>query len=228
MNINSVKGKAIKHRKEGYSYGMISNKLGVAKSTLNNWLKDISYRPNKETIKRIKRARAKSGQVKHRKKIESIQRAERLAKKDIGILTKRDLFMLGIGLYWGEGDKASRDGVRITNSDSEIIKTFIRWFREICGLSTDNFTLTVYTYPNNDAAKDIEYWSKITKIPQKQFKKTQIDIRKNKSSKKRKMLPHGTLKLVVKSNGNKDFGVFLFRRIIGWIKESVYQTNKRV
>lgn len=95
-------------------------------------------------------------------------------------------------------------------------------------MNTKNFTLTIHTYPDNKIAEDINYWSKVTEIPKDQFKKTQIDKRKNKSSKKKRLLPHGTVKLVVKSNGKKEFGVFLFRRIMGWIETTTNQINKRV
>lgn len=57
--------KAINYRKRGYSYGMIHEKLGLSKSTLSDWLKEIPYTPNKEVMDRIGTARAKSGQAKH-------------------------------------------------------------------------------------------------------------------------------------------------------------------
>ncbi len=228
MKLLSIRKEAINYRKKGYSYNMISKKLGVAKSTLSYWLKNVSYSPNKKVMNRISNACIKSIYTRRKRKIENIQKAKKIAKKEVGKLTKRDLFMLGIGLYWGEGDKRSKESVRMINSDPEIIKTAIKWLKEICGLNTKNFTLTIHTYPDNKIAEDINYWSKVTEIPKDQFKKTQIDKRKNKSSKKKRLLPHGTVKLVVKSNGKKEFGVFLFRRIMGWIETTTNQINKRV
>ena len=32
---------------------------------------------------------------------------------------------LGLGLYWGEGNKANKNSVKIANTDSELIKKFI-------------------------------------------------------------------------------------------------------
>lgn len=114
------------------------------------------------------------------------------------------------------------------NSDPEVIKTAIKWFKEVCDLNTENFTLTIHTYPDNNLKETINYWSKITGIPKKQFGKTQIDRRTNKSKKKRGKLPYGTAKLSVKSNGKKEFGVFLHRRIMGWIEASLKQINAGV
>ncbi len=40
--------------------------------------------------------------------------------------TKKDhmLYGLGLGLYWGEGNKVSKHSVRITNSDPKVIRMF--------------------------------------------------------------------------------------------------------
>jgi len=223
MTFISIKEKAIRYRKQGYSYTMISQELGLAKSTLSDWLKEIPYRPNKKVIYRIGAARAKSARTRHKQKIANIFMAKKLAKKELGKLTKRDLWLLGIGLYWGEGDKFSNERVGIMNSDPKIIKTAIEWFRKICGVTTKNFVLTIHTYPDNNIVETIEYWSKITGIPKKQFGKTQIDKRTNKSRKKKGKLPYGTVKLVIKSNGKKEFGAFLHRRIMGWIEAVLSQ-----
>lgn len=212
------KEKAIKLRKEGHSYNYIVDKVFVSKSTLHHWLADIPYTPNKETIARIGKARAKSGEVKSRIKRESIERARNEAKKDIGNVSKRDLFMLGLGLYIGEGSKTG-EHIRIINSNPEIIKISIIWFEEICGVRKHNFSLAIHLYPDNDIEESLGYWRRITGIPRNQFGKTQVDKRVGKKMGKRGKLPHGTAHLSVRSCGNKDFGVFLSRKIDAWMKE---------
>ena len=227
MKSSSIKERAIFYRQNGYSYNMIAERLGLAKSTLSDWLKEIPYTPNKKTRERIGAGRAKSAQTRHNQKIADIFTAKKLAKKEIGKLTKRDLWFLGIGLYWGEGAKSSNEGIKLMNSDPEIIKVTIKWFREICGLTNENFRLTVHTYPDNNITKTIDYWSKITGIPERQFGKTQIDKRANKLRIKKGKLPYGTIELAIKSNGKKEFGVSLYRKIIGWIGVASNQINWR-
>lgn len=218
----SLKEKAINYRKQGYSYNMISQKLGFAKSTLSDWLKEISYRPNKEVEKRIGLGRTKSAQYRHNQKINSIKEIKGIAKKELGKLTKRDLWLLGIGLYIGEGTKL-QENAQVTNSDPEIIKLIIKWLREICNLNTENFTIAIHTYPDNNIKNTINFWSKTTGIPEKQFSKTQIDRRINKTNKKKRKLPHGTARLTIRANGKKEFGVNLHRRIMGWIEATLSQ-----
>lgn len=216
----SFKEKAIKYRKQGYSYNMISEKLGLAKSTLSDWLREIPYEPNKEVLKRIKLGPIKSARIRHNQKVTTIKKIKKKAKKELGKLTKRDLWLLGIGLYLGDGTK-TQESVQVINSNPEIIKLAIKWFREICGLETKNFTIAIHTYPDNEIENTINYWSKITDIPKSQFEKTQIDRRPNKSKKKKRKLPYGTAKLTVRARGRKEFGVNLHRRIMGWIEAAL-------
>jgi transcriptional regulator with XRE-family HTH domain len=222
MKLLSIKERARDYREKGYSYNMISEKLGLAKSTLSDWLKEIPYKPNREVLKRIVLGRLKSAQFKHNQRIADITKRKELAKKELGEITKRDLWLLGIGLYMGEGMKL-QESVRIINSDPEIIKIALKWFREICGLENENFTPSAHIYPDNNINLTINYWSKITHIPKEQFCKTQIDKRKNKSGKKKRKLPYGTLHLQIKSCGKKEFGRSLHRRIMGWIETLLNQ-----
>lgn len=218
----SVKEKAIAYRKRGYSYSMISHKLGLAKSTLSDWLKEVPYRPNKATIKRIKLGPMQSGIQAHKKRIKNILEIKASAKKEIGKLTKRDLWMLGIGLYWGEGTKL-QEASEISNSDPAIVKMTIKWFQDICNVPTKNFNVAVHAYPDNNIKNTIKYWQRVTGISRTQFGKTQIDTRTNKSGKKRRKLPYGTLRVNVQAKGQKELGVQLHRRIMGWIEAVLQQ-----
>lgn len=224
----SIKEKAINFRRRGYSYGMISQELGLAKSTISGWLREIPYEANNEVIKRIGLARARSAQNRHEIKIQSIKKAKLEASQEIGRITKRDLFFLGLGLYLGEGSKL-HENIRIINSDPEIICLAIKWFRKNCGLKDENLIISIHIYPDLDEKEVKNYWSNITSIPLAQFRKTQIDIRTNKTTKKRHKLPYGTAHLRIISRGKTKFGVFLHRKIIGWIEEVIKQTsNMRV
>ncbi len=222
--MKSLKEKSINYRKKGYSYNMINQKLGVSKSTLSNWLCKIPYSPNKKVIERVGLAKLKSASFKHNQKIQEISEMKIVAEKDLGKITKRDLWMLGIGLYLGEGSK-SNEITRFSNSDPETIKIIVNWFKEICNLKNENLNPFVHIYPDNDIKKVINYWSKIAGIPKKQFGKTYIDKRINKSKVKKNVLPYGTLHLHIKSYSKKQFGRRLHRRIIGWIETATEQIN---
>ncbi len=210
---------AIKYRKSGDSYSEICKKLNLSKSTLSSWVNNIPFTPNAKTLERIKNGPRKSAEVRHAKRITSTNYIKESAIDEIGNISKRDLWMFGLGLYLGEGAK-SIESVRIINSDPVVIKLAILWFKNVVGLECKNMKLSLHTYPDNNIESDIDYWSNITGIPRNQFGKTQIDSRLGKRVSHK--LPHGTVQLRVIANGDSRFGVALHRKIMAWI-EAVFR-----
>lgn len=207
--------RAIELRRKGYSYNYISGVLRISKSTLSDWLADIPYTPNEETIKKIGKARAASGEAKSKIRRESIFLAQKEARRELGKVSRRDLFMLGLGLYIGEGSKTA-EITRFVNSDPTVINLMIRWFTTALGLPRDNLRIRIHLYPDCDEQRSLRYWSKITSIPISQFHKSSFDRRTDKKAAKSGKLLYGTAHLSLNSLGQKRFGVFLFRKIEAW------------
>ena len=122
------KQKALIMRKSGMSYSQIKEKLGVSKSTLSGWLYNMPL-----SAKRIRELRADSpSRIEKYRNTMRAKREARLDKvyqkvsKDIGSLSKRDLFLAGLFLYWGEGTKAQRNSVTLTNTNPSMLKFFIK------------------------------------------------------------------------------------------------------
>ncbi len=214
----SLKEKAFELRKSGFSYSYISEKVKITKGTLSAWLSNVPYVPNDEMILKMGKARTASGFAKHKLKLQSLDEANKQAKEDVGVLSRRDLFMLGLGLYIGEGTK-THNIVRVINANPKVMSFAVRWFKEVCGLKNSNFKLRLHVYPDNNINESIKFWSLATSIPENQFQKTYVDIRSGKKMFKRGKLPYGTAHLSIRSNGRREFGVFLARRINGWINE---------
>lgn len=221
--MNPTKEQAIILRKAGYSYGMIKDKLGVSKSTLSSWLREIHFTPNSEVVEKIGEARLRSGLHNHNIKFENKARMELEAAKDIGSLSQRDLFMLGIGLYLGEGSK-SQEEIRIVNSNPKILQIGMKWLREFGGAQLNHFRIAIHGYPDQNIDDLVSFWSGVLNLPREQFIKTSIDMRENKSNSKRRKLPYGTAHLYVKGGGTLPLGVKnLHRKIIGWIEAATNQ-----
>lgn len=219
-----AKEAAIELRNAGYSYNYIAPRVGVSKGTLAVWLAEIPYAPNSETLERIGKARAASGAVKSRLKLESIQEARRQARIEIGKMSKRDIFMLGLGLYIGEGTKSAMQTVFV-NSNPAIIKLMVRWFVEAVGLRKENLRVRIHAYPDCNIAESVRYWSEVSGLPERQFLKTLVDWRKDKKAVKLGKLPYGTVHMFVNSLGEKRFGVFLARKIVAWSDEALKTDN---
>lgn len=225
MYSKSIKDEAIRLRKEGNSYSFISSKIRVVKSTLSVWLKDVPFVPNSLT---------KNNRIENINNIITIKRADKAASyksaleygnKQIGKLSERDIFMLGLGIYSGEGSKTGNQ-IRIVNSDPRIIKFSIMWFKRSFGLTDENFRLRLHLYPDNDEEKSINFWANTIEIKREFFQSTYVDIRVNKKRNRRGVLPYGTAHIGIVGNGNKDFGVLLQRKIIASIDFALRQVSR--
>jgi len=221
-----VKRRAFRLRRTGYSYSYIASKTGLSKSTLSDWLAEVPYRPNEHTLLTIGKARAASGERKTQIKQRSLVRARQEAESEVGVLSQRDLFMFGLGLYLGEGSKTA-DVVRVVNSDPDVIRSAIAWFKSL-GVVKKQFTITIHLYPDSNVKECLQFWSGATTIPLDQFSKPQIDRRRNKKTYKAGKLPYGTAHLGVRSGGRKEFGVFFSRKILGWMDSTMRKAATRV
>ena len=198
------------------SYGMISEELGIAKSTLSNWLKDTPYTPNSAVIARIQHGQGIYGLLRRQMRIAETKALKQQGVEEVGKVSQRDLWMLGLGLWVGEGSK-TMEQIRLVNSDPDVIRLFMRWLREVCELDNENITVAMHLYPDSDELAAKKFWRSVTNLPSVQFRKTQIDKRLNKKSAKAGKLPYGTLHITVASNRNPDRGVRLYRRMMGWV-----------
>ena len=214
--MRSLKDRAVELRRRGWSYNVIADRLGVSKSALSDWLRKVPYTPNQAVIARIRAGPAKSAESKQRIRLQEITDLQVQAGREIGQLSRRDLWFLGLGLYLGEGSKLY-EMVRVINSDPQIIKLSMRWFREVCGVPTANFSIAVHLYPDTPIKQAVQFWSRVTGVPQEQFERAQIDRREGKSARKQRFLPYGTAHIKIRSLGNRQLGVTLHRRIMGWI-----------
>ena len=219
--MKSLKVRAIDLRRRGWSYNIIARRLGVGKSTLSHWLREIPYQPNKTVIERIRLGPARSAANKQRRRLQEIIFFKAEGRRQIRAISDRDLLFLGLGLYLGEGSKLYED-VRIVNSDPQVLGVAMEWLRRSCGVPDRNFAVVVHVYPDSSPEASVRYWSRVTGIPRRQFEEVQIDRRLDKSSRKRRRLPYGTAHVKVYSRGDRRFGVALHRRIMGWI-EAVYE-----
>jgi hypothetical protein len=98
---------ALRLRRAGASYQAILSELGVARSTLWRWLKAeglVETQPQRLTEAR-RQAQRKAATVNHERRLQRTQAIVEQAKRDIPSLSGRELFLIGVALYWAEGTK---------------------------------------------------------------------------------------------------------------------------
>jgi len=98
----------------------------------------------------------------------------------------------GVMIYWAEGWKDKRKQMLdFANSDPTMIKIYLKFLRNICGVSENKLRIYLYCYANQDVNKLKKFWSDTAKIPLKQFTKPYVkkDFREDKINK----MPHGLI-----------------------------------
>ena len=218
---------AIKLRKQGFSYSEILQKIPIARSTLSLWLRNAKLAKKQRqriTEKRLKAAR-RGGEIKHKKRIDTIEKIKTQSQKEIGKISKRDLWLLGIAIYWGEGHKERSHGspAQLVNSDPRMIKVFLKWGQEILRIPREDIKFRIFLHRNSvNRLVDVQkYWSQVTGFPIDQFQK--VSWKKNKISANYRHIRqnyYGILRVTIKRSTN------LNRKIQGWI-EGIYE-NCRV
>ncbi len=169
------KQKALAMRQKGMSYSQIKDHIGVSKSTLSGWLKDFPL-----SEKRIRELRDNSPirieryrNTMRAKKEARLKMVYEKVSKDIGVFSKREIFLLGMFLYWGEGTKAKNTSVALTNTNPAMVKFFINWLDSF-NVQRKKLKVKLYLYSDMNINKSIAFWSKELRIPVSQFTKPYI------------------------------------------------------
>jgi len=218
------KEKAIQLRRNGLSYREILEQIPVAKSSLSLWLRSVKLAKRQKQRLTAKRLAAviRGGAIKREKRIALTKEIKDKARKEIGKLSKRELFLIGVALYWAEGSKekvhSPKSRVIFSNSDPYMINIFLRWLAEVIKLPREriHFNIVLHETSNYRVEEVKKYWYIKTGFSEKHFGK--IYFKKNKINTKRKNIGEnyfGLIRLLVKESSN------LNRKIQGWI-EGIY------
>ncbi|MBI2627110.1 MAG: hypothetical protein HYW77_02605 [Parcubacteria group bacterium] len=194
----------------------------VPKSTLSYWLKGIKLSDNQ--LLRLKRKRKEAAKKASQKKsasiAESIRIIQEAAGNDIKKISDRELWLMGIALYWREryiqkNVNDLRKGVRFTSSDPYLIKLFLKWLQGIGGLKDEEISFDIFLKKSQKRSveKVIDYWSQVTNSPKKYFSQIyfQKTARKKNQRNITKKVNFGLLRIRVRASS------MLARQISGWI-----------
>lgn len=191
--------KALALRKQGMSYGQIKKLLGVSKSTLSLWLRNypLSKQRIRELRDRNEQRIEKFRETMRKKKEKRLNRIYKIQKRLVLPLRRRELFLAGLFLYWGEGLKYKMDKLSISNTDPAIIKFFIRWLNISLSVPFKKIRILLHLYSDMDIRREIEFWSKTLLIPLSQFTKPYIKKTSSESIDHKGSFGHGTCNAVV-------------------------------
>ena|SRR5687767_9467957 len=200
MALRELKTLALEMRLEKQmSYSQIKKLVPVARSTLSVWLR--KYPLSEERIRelrdksevRIERCR----ETKRRKRQERFLGYKAEEKLRIGTLTDRDLMMLGLALYWGEGGKVSRGQLSISNTDPGMMKVVVAWLKRVLNVEISQMSVRVQMYKDMDIDQVRSFWSKELKIPLANFSKPHMKKTERSGLTHKGLFGHGTCEIRV-------------------------------
>jgi hypothetical protein len=153
-------------RRAGLPLAEIAGRLGVAKSSVSLWVRDVAFEPRAGPV----RGRRREPNALQRRRQAEIDRLLAEGRTRIGRLSEREFLVAGVALYAREGTK--RDGaVRFANSDPRMIVFFCCWLRRFFKIDESRLRVRLHLHEGLDLAATVAYWSALTGIPPSQFGK---------------------------------------------------------
>lgn len=165
-----------------YSLAELSRQTGIPNTTIGHWCRGDSVQTKWDTL------RATNERKRLVYKISEINVIEKIKGID------SDLAKLLVALlYWCEGSKyPASNSLTISNSDSQLLFTYILLLRKAFELDEKRFHIHVQIHTYHDFRKVKQYWSKLLNIPETQFIRPTITRAKGK---KHRNNYHGTCTL---------------------------------
>jgi hypothetical protein len=142
----------------------IAAALGVSKSSVSLWVRDVPFTPSKRRYGAQRRTHPA-----HTAKLRQIEDLNRLGIERIGTLSGEAFLVAGLALYAGEGTKA--DGsVVFANTDERMVHFFCTWLRRFFEINESRLRARIYLHQGLDLDAAEEHWSAVTAVPRNQFR----------------------------------------------------------
>jgi transcriptional regulator with XRE-family HTH domain len=219
---DGLRARARELRATGLDYEEIAGALGVAKSSVSLWVRDLS-RPARLSYAEC-RKRAAEGARRYWAAERPVCEAQRMAVRDaaaaeIGALSRRELRIAGAIAYWCEGAKSKphrrSDRGMFINSDPALIRFFLR-FLDAAGTPRTDLSFRVFIHETADVEAAQRFWLEVTGATIDQFATPTLKrhnpktVRKNVGD-----TYHGCLRIDMHRSAD------LYRKIEGWASASM-------
>lgn len=223
---DDLREKARELRLQGWTYDQIEAELGCSKSSVSLWVRDLP-RPDPKYTPEEQRALMQEGLARRRAaEREKREESKVTARREIGDLTDRELFMVGVALYWAEGSKSKpydrRERAIFVNSDPGVIQTYLAWL-DLLGVDRERLNFRLLIHESADVEGAQRYWADIADVDVSTFAKPTLKRHNPKTVRKNTGDDyHGCLVVGVARSAH------LYNRIEGWWSGIVAQAQARL
>lgn len=171
MTRKSERQRAVSLRRKGMTYREILIRVPVAKSTLSEWLRSVGLAKSQhQRLTQKKQEGALRGAMRRKEiRLWQIEGLREGATTHVGNISSRELWLLGIALYWAEGSKQNSrhvsTGVMFGNSDQRMLQVFRAWLH-LLQVPIADLLYELYIHENRRSDTEVfkEWWAKKMRI----------------------------------------------------------------
>jgi hypothetical protein len=139
---------------KGHSVSVIARNFGVSENKVNYWLKKFEI---------PKRRISDALYLKHNPEGDPFSFNKPKNNK------QWFLFGLGLGIYWGEGNKRNMSTVRIGNTDPKLVKNFILFLEQIYKIDRNKLKFGLQIFSDTEPLIAKNFWVNQLNIKNEQF-----------------------------------------------------------
>ena len=175
-------------RLAGASYPEIVAALGVSKSSVSLWVRDVPYQERLRLSDDARRTGAERYFAERRRVVFAERQNEKLGwANEIGELTDRELLIAGAVAYWAEGAKSKpwrpSESMGFINSDPDMIRLFLAWL-DLQGIGRERLRLRVSIHESADVPAAEAFWADVAGVPVDMFSRATIKRHRLKTVRK--------------------------------------------
>jgi hypothetical protein len=142
----------------------IADVLGVSKSSVSLWVRDVEFTPSPRRYGAHRRPHPA-----HEAKLGEIESCNVEGVERLGVVSEEAFLVGGVALYAGEGGKTDGD-VLFANTDERMVRMFCAWLRRYFDIDEARLRVRVYLHEGLDLHAAQAHWALVTRIPLEQFR----------------------------------------------------------
>ena len=172
--------KARQLRKNGVSIVVIASMLGVTKSSVSAWCRDITLTPE-QNFKLVKNkgvsvttGQRMGAEANKKMRLNAIRDAELYGQEMVKKISNRELLLIATALYWSEGSKSSRtSGFVFVNSDPEMILLMKKFLVSTMGVAPEDIICSVQINKIHEKRIGVvlNFWKNLLILGEEQIRK---------------------------------------------------------
>ncbi|MGJ5760371.1 hypothetical protein [Streptomyces galbus] len=187
---DDLRARARELRLQGRTYDQIQVELGVSKSSISLWVRDLPKPERKRSTEQASAIAKRGWEARLRRREEERRHAKAAARQAVGELSDSEVFLTGVALYWAEGAKdksyARRERLHFINSDPNVIRFFLRWL-DALGVDRERLRYRVSIHESADVTGAEQFWADVVGVERSVLQKVILKkhnpktVRKNTS-----------------------------------------------